>query len=264
MSTSPTEKTDRPSEAKAIRTLTIAVVLVWFCSLLGLLSVLYPVIGAGFLLHFVRRRRLVSVVILIVTLPVSVWFLWGSIDYLMGNARLKSSGLPGTKFHNLDPELRCGRSTGGCIVMGNEWVSQTPYNFAVRLLTRSFGWMPNTYTGPYPSEKEAGEALANGSTLQAEHLRDDRVVIDGLVLQLDKGVGTQLIDHLDRSDPLLDEPLPGMIATVWQQECVIVRIPARKSSDGAAVVMISRSAGRPFAYYADGSYWHNFPPVAWK
>ena len=73
------------------------------------------------------------------------------VDYSNGNARLRYTGLPRTKFYNLDPDSRCGHAGYGCVVMGNEWVTQTPYNCAVRLLTASCGDMQGAYHGTYPT-----------------------------------------------------------------------------------------------------------------
>ena len=111
----------------------------------------------------------------------------GIVDYSNGDACLRYSGLPGTRFHNLDPELRCGRSTYGCIVTGNEWVTQSPYNCALRLATACFGWMPNTYDGPYPTETEAVNAIADSFSVPVRDLQNDRLVIEGSTLQLDEG-----------------------------------------------------------------------------
>ena len=268
MDTATAENPRRPSAAKSFCVAAAALIVIWLCSLLGPLSLAVPIVGIGGLAYLLRHRRFTAALLLVIATPLSVSFLWGVVDYANGNARLRYSGLPGTTFHNLDPDLRCGRSTYGCIVTGNEWVTQAPYNGAVRLLTACFGWMPNTYDGPYPTENDARNAIANGIPVSIRDLRNDRLVIGGVSIELDQGVGLELVERLRYSDEFFGETPPEMAATIWQQECIVLRIPIRPDFEhdapSAVVVLISRAAGRPFAYYAEGEYSHHFPPVTWK
>lgn len=265
-----TEEIDaRPSVKKSFWLLVVALLLIWCCSILGPLSlVVVPVIMIGGLLYFLGHRRYATAVLLLVATPMSVSFIQGSVDYFNGEARLRHSGLPGTTFFNLDPELRCGRSTYGCIVSGGEWVTQLPYNSAVRLFTACFGWMPNTYKGPFPTEDEAKTALASGVAVSAGDLRNDRLVIDGVHIKLDNGVGAELLEGLRYTDNSFDNKPPEITAAIWQQDCILLRIPSwrdySEEATSAVIALFSRAAGRPFAYYAEGSYSHRYPPVDWK
>ena len=102
-------------------------------------------------------------------------------------------GLPGTQSSNLDPELRCGRSTSGCIVSGNEWLMHGPNNLAVRMMTRWFGLQRGTYRGPYPSAEQAVAAVAGGGDVSVAEMRADAFRVGNRVVRLDSGVGAGLL-----------------------------------------------------------------------
>jgi len=36
-------------------------------------------------------------------------------------------GLPSRRLYNIDRELHCARVTGGCLIDGNEWLTQAPH-----------------------------------------------------------------------------------------------------------------------------------------
>jgi hypothetical protein len=158
--------------------------------------------------------------------------------------------------------------TYGCIATGDEWVSQWPYNAAVRILTACLRPMPGAYRGPYPTEKEAAAALRNAPTVARGYLVRDQVVVDGATIQLDEGVGRTLLERIRRFETNSDTDVQTIQAQIWQEECLILRIPkdsyATDETTSAAIVLLSRSTGRPFAYYAEGNYSHHFPPVTWK
>ena len=263
---------DRRFRAMSWRLLLVTLLVIWFCSILGPLSPITPVVFVGVMGYFLSHRRFLLAVLLVGATPASLCFCWGVSDYMSGNAILQYPGIPGTKSGNLDPDLRCGRSSTGCFVVGNEWVTQTPYNCAVRLCTTSFGWMSGTYEGPYPTETEAKTAVANGSVVSVGELRSDRISFDGVSYQLDNEVGGRLLDRLKFPDMYLfedeGENAPDITAVVWKQQCLVLHIPVVSRSENtpssAAIVLISRSAGRPFAYYSEGDYSHYRPPVAWK
>ena len=276
MDISTTENGRQPSVLNSRRLLVVSILGVWlslwlsllFGLLSGLLSLVGIIYGIWVLMFFLHHRRVMAAAIFALATPVSVSFLWGVIDYGNGNARLREVGLPGTiTFYNLDPVVRCGRSTSGCFVSGSEWITQMPYNGAVRFMTACFGWMPNAYRGPYPTEDDARKSIANGTTVSVMDLRQDRIVIDGVAIVLDEGVGSRLLERLRYSDDFFGEKPPVITASVWQSECLVLRIPAWPDFDentpSAAIVLISRSAGRPFAYYAEGRCYHRYPPVTW-
>lgn len=256
--------------ASALTTLLGSVLGTWCCTVVGPLGYVFPFVAAGCLTYFLIRRRWVMALVYVALLPTSVAFVTGIVDYVTGNASLRYSGLPCTEFHNLDPDLRCGRTTYGCVVHGNEWIMQIPYNTTVRLLITTLGFMPGTYTGPYPSRVEAIEAVRQGVPISAVDLSEDRVAVDKDECRLDKNVGEELLTKsfypVNTSEIRAEMTLPAIKAANWREECILLRIPFNPLylSESAMVVLVSREKGRPFAYYAEGEYSHHFPPVSWR
>jgi hypothetical protein len=89
----------------------------------------------------------------------------GMVGYFTGNAHLRYYGLPGAEFFNLHPELRCYKSTSGCIVNGSEIFTQTPNNAAIRMFAGYFGPMKGTYQGPYPLRDEVFQILTSAKSM---------------------------------------------------------------------------------------------------
>ncbi|HCN10280.1 MAG TPA: hypothetical protein DIT01_20315 [Lentisphaeria bacterium] len=115
----------------------------------------------------------------------------GTIGYFCGTARLRSYGLPGPEFWNLDREARCHRSTSGCIVTGTEVLTHTPNNAAIRTLVRAFGPTPGTFHGAYPTKRDVSELLAKSARqIGVSELQQDPRQI-GLSVQSDLGVYTE-------------------------------------------------------------------------
>lgn len=247
------------------------IVITWVLAALGPFSVFVPVAVCWVLYRLLAARRFLGAGLFTLMMPLGLSAVMAVADYGRGNVRLRDSGLPEMKFYNLDPEWRCGRTTSGCIVDGSEWITQLPYNTTAKWLIACFGYMPGTYLGPYPTEKESQAALANAPAISADELEHDRIVIDGEAIQLDDGVGTQLLKKLRYSgewwtpESIKDHPIR---AVVWKEECVLVRIPWHVHSDdevpAAAIALFSRATGRPFAFYGEGQYSHYRLPVNWK
>lgn len=239
----------------------------WVCVLMGPFCFLFSVISIATLFYFIRRRYVLVTGLFILSSPLSIPFLSGACDYSQGTARLRDFGLPGTTFHNLDRELRCGRATSGCIVGGNEWVTQTPYNGAVRILTAVFGPMAGAYLGPYPTLAESEQALVTATPQSASDLKRDRLTIGKEVVYFGPGIGEILCERIGNKFPSFNNSNPEIQATVWQQECLVLRITQENDTPGepraGAIVLFSRTTGRPFAYYSQGEYSHHFPPVPW-
>lgn len=244
----------------------------WVLAFLGPLSLLFPLVGVIVFLKLISERKLKAAGIVALGTPCTLFVLLGISDYARGTARLRGMGLPGTTFHNPDPVTRMGRSSGGCIVSGNEWVSIAPYNTTVTALGAVLGPMPGTYRGVYPTESEAKSAITQGTEVAPDELKSDQFDVGGATVRLDHGVGSQLLEKLRYEDfELWGEADPAILkdseitATIFEADCVIVRIPVMRDWDAktpsAAVVLIDRQKGRPFAYYAEGEYYHNFPPV---
>ena len=247
------------------------IAITWIVSVLGPLSLLLPFAVCWVLYRLFVARRYLAAALFTLMMPLGLSAIMAVADYAMGDVLLRYSGLPGTRFYNLDPELRCGKTTHGCIVDGSEWTTQLPYNTTARLLTACFGCMPGTYLGPYPTEEESRSALVNAPVISADELQLDRIVIDGETIQLDDGVGAELFKKLRYFDewwPPESDEARSIRAIVWMEECVLVRIPVARHFDdkvpSAAIALFSRTARRPFAFYGEGHYYHHHPPVSWK
>lgn len=274
MNASETTPPDEPPQNR--RWLDVAAVaawiaVTWFVSFLGPLSLLLPLLVCWVLYRLFVARRYLAAALFTLMMPLGLSAAMAVVDYSMGHVHLRYSGLPGTTFYNLDPDLRCGTTTHGCIVDGSEWTRQWPYNTTARLLTACFGYMPGTYTGPYPTEEESRFALINAPVISADELKLDRIVIGGETIQLDDGVGARFLKKLRYFNDLWppdSEEARSIRAIVWKEECVLVRIPVDRSSGdegpSAAIAVFSRTAGRPFAFFGEGHYYHHHPPVSWK
>lgn len=224
------------------------------------------------LAFLVARKRYKLVALCLLLTPISVSFFTGAGSYALGSAHLKYFGLPGPTFFNLDPDLRCGRSTSGCCGNGSEWMTHAPNNAAVTLLTRLFGPQPGTYTGPYPSESQAKAALAAAMPVSLDALLKDQIDLARRPLKLDAGVGRGLLDGslLCSYPPFTGEAelapvierVGPITATAAHAPCLIVRIPMYE--DCARIALIDTATGRPFAFYAEGDAPDRFPPVAWR
>ena len=179
---------------------------VWLVTfILPFLSVLViPIMATGVVFNLLQRRFVHIAVILIIS-PFALSYAQGVIDYLDGSARIRGMGLPSTESLNVDPVYRCERSTGGCVVSGNEWIFQDPYNGVVRFMISTFGPMKGSYDGPFPTKKQVFAALPQAVEVAIDDLANGLVDVQGTTVRLDTGVGSGLF----RASPML---------TQWQLE----------------------------------------------
>ena len=140
-------------------------------------------------------------------------------------------------------------------------------------MTRIFGPQPQTYTGPYPTEAEALAVANNAPPVPTAEVVADAINLGGRIVRLDTGVGAGLC----RASRACFDPATGTFfpevgpvrAAVWKNACIIIRIPTGFLPDPqtpvqpACVAVCDLRTGRPFAYYAEGDYYHRFPPVPW-
>ena len=258
----------RHALAMSAPTLTVFTILsAWLSALFGAVLFPVPLVLVG-LLTVQRRWRLL--VLSAALSPLGVGFVVGVVSYCIGNARVQGMGLPGLGYYNLDPELRCERSSGGCLVNGGEVLTQAPNNVAVVALTRLFGPQPGAYIGPYPSETQAKGALASAGAVSVEALLRDRVDLTQPPIRLDRGVGAGLLERLqltlaggqlDAFSRQTLKDLGPIRATLYQSQCLILRVPMHEA---AMIVLIDTKTGRPFAYYGEGQFHQRYPPVPWR
>ena len=94
--------------------------------------------------------------ILLLVNPLTMNFGLGAADWFSNRPSMYGRGLPSSDAGNLDPDLRCYYSSGGCVIVGGEWVFDTPHNSGLRLMTALLGKPHHTYRGPYPPRKRPG------------------------------------------------------------------------------------------------------------
>jgi hypothetical protein len=232
------------------------------------------------LLFLLARRRFLPALMCIALSPSGVVLILAVASYLRGTAKLHAHGLPGTEFHNVDPDYRCGWSTGGCIVNGAEWMTDGANNLALTSLIKLFGPQRGSYLGPYPIEQETRTALADAQVISVDQLLKDVVQIGPHTFKLDTGVGKALLrftpmgylyDPREPDSTALDEirkSLGPLKASMIRESCIVIRIPTDDGPvDGrpsARIAVVDAVRGRPFAYYGEGSYFHRVPPVRWE
>lgn len=250
-----------------------ALVLEWLATTFGTI-VFVPAVACAVPLARHRRWGLLGAVILLS--PFVASFLIACGQFASGTARLQYMGYPGPEAFNVDPDLRCERSTGGCVVHGGEWMTDEPHNAAIRTLTALFGPQPGAYTGPYPTNTQAAAAIQSATTLKAAQLASDPFSVNGTPVKLASGIGNALLrvtqlDELESSASLFQQELTElgpMSAALWMGRCVVLDIPtggsaAAPGADGCLVV-IDLQKGRPFAHYARGKYHYPIPPATWS
>jgi hypothetical protein len=245
-----------------------AAFLTWLLASFDPIGILFPLLVIFLIARWLANRHWWTATLYFCLLPTTLAGGQGLVDYFRSNAALRYSGLPGTTFHNLDPTYRCGRVTYGCLVYGNEWLTQAPYNFVVTRLIRCFGPMSGTYTGPYPSDEESAAALKTAAEVDSGALAADRLQVGGSEIQLASGVGRRLIEAADYDENSIFRrfrAVPPIKAVIWQNDCLILSIPSlrHEESGSAMIALFDRTRGRPFAYYGVGDYYHRFPPVRW-
>ena len=252
---------------------------------LGLLLVICAVLAVWLLLP----RWYVIIGLIWLLSPITLSAGAGAWSYFAGHPTMQYMGLFGPEFHgSIDPDLRCARRTGGCLVGGHEWLTNGTHNAVTRFLIHTLGPAEGSYTGPYPTEEEALDALSDAAFVSHERIAADDVPIGDRIVKLDGGVGRKLLadawqfyepeawqyslgEHLsDDPDPLKS---PGCWATVWKDRCLILRIDCRAPAFvldshvedwGAVIAVIDTETGRPFAYYTQENYRGRFyPRVSW-
>lgn len=198
----------------------------------------------------------------------------GMADYARGTAELRDFGLPiDVSLYNVDPVYRCGR-TWTCMIPPGGRFPAARYNLGVKLMIRIFGPMPGAYTGPYPTEGEALNALRSAAPVSVDELARDNVPLTSGPVALDQGVGLGLLRYSDWGDAVGDpareqmaiQQLGPITAAPWKT-CVVLRIPEAADfngpASGARIVVIDVNRGRPFAHFSDGRIRFNPPPVGW-
>ena len=160
----------------------------------------------------------------------------GVCGYCTGTARLRTVGLPGPGFFNLDRTYRCYRSTSGCVVNGSEQWTHMPYNAAVVGLIKAFGPMPGAYTGPYPTGPEADSLLrASEVEITPEQLRSGLFTINEVPVHLTQETVKQAIEYLG------DNGSTSFKASTIGGQCLLLAGSRKSCSQGFLLIDIGHS-----------------------
>lgn len=243
---------------------TFVVVVIATCWVLSFLSVLsfliLPFLGFA-LFRTSRHRAWIPMVVLLLGNPLGFWFVEGLVDYAKGAPTLRYMGLPAIEFYNIDPKTRCFRRTGGCVVDGDEWVSQGSHNLGVLALATVFGTPSRSYDGPYPTREEALAMVAGSPKLNMSEFVKGRIMVGDRSLELEPGMLEKILSSVgDFSLTAYQYPdaAPGSFAQAADIEgrCLIIRIvepdpfsTATESENQDHMVLFDRKNLRPFAYY---------------
>lgn len=237
------------------------VALCWMLSMLSILSwLIFPLLGFA-LFRACRRVAWLPMLLLVLANPMGVWFIGGLVDYAKGAPKLRYMGLPSMESYNIDPQTRCFSQTGGCVIHGNEWVSQVSHNLGVLALATLFGPPSRSYDGPYPSKEEAFQMAAASPKLDLSEFIKGRIPAGGRHIQMDSGMVEDLLTTLgiySLMDYQFTGDAPGTFvqAAIIQDRCLIIRIveidsmpSTTRSEDQDHVIMMDMKIMRPFAYY---------------
>jgi hypothetical protein len=190
---------------------------------------------------FVKRTRLKWYLLLCCswTLVSLMSFMIGSKNYFQGYASIKTYGLPGPEFYNLNPDLRTWNTSSGCIVYGHESFTQEPNNLAVKLWTSLFGFQPGVYEGVYPTREQAKELIKKGQKVNLTKISDT------VFLDYDQQPLFLLSNYTRYENPL--EKCVSAKAFLLNDECLLIE-PLADSSE-SVIMLADKKSGTIFAQY---------------
>lgn len=145
------------------------------------------------------------------------------VGYLDGSAALVASGLPGFRAWNIDPDTRLGRRMiGGCIVDWPMELVEDVHNDTLRSLVHLFGPMRGSYVGPYPSEKERGEALLGAEPVDPAAVARGALTVAGQPVTLAPEVAAAIL----RAQYGSGEPPSEARCALWAGSVALLVLPA--------------------------------------
>ena len=143
------------------------------------------------------QRRWWSMVMIVVTSPLTLHFGIGVHDYSQGAGSLRYMGYPGVESNNISAVFRCERRTRGCVVRGGELLRIVPYNAALRLMISMLGPMRGSYVGPYPTKSEALNALETGQEIPVREVVSESVTLGRTTVALKAGLANELLGRTE-------------------------------------------------------------------
>ena len=229
----------------------------WGLFWLGPLSVAMLILLPLALWRAIRMRSMAAILLVCLANPLSFFFFHGVADYAGGRPALRGMGLPGPEHANIDPETRCRRIPGGCVIHGHEWVAIVPHNFALHALSLLLGPPADTYDGPYPTKQEAVAASTPGTPVSAGEFVSGRIPTASGMVSIDRNTIEKLgrfifpLSGYASGDPFEDEQ---MYAALLRERCLILRLrgispPETTEEADEVVVLIDIRNSRPFAVY---------------
>ena len=239
---------------------TAVVALCWVLSILSILSWLILPIALSALGRTSYRGAWLPFGFLLLASPMGFFFIDGMLDYAKGAPKLHSMGLPSLASYNIDPRTRSFYQTGGCLVDGDEWVSQDCHNLGVLTLGTLFGPPSRSYGGPYPTKEQAMRLSSSAPVIDDSDFLKGKIPLGGGILEMSPDHIRKIAEDLRFYSLGYDEdPDPSLIhirATVFEKRCLILRLVEQdsfptptKSDDRDFIILIDRKNMRPFAYY---------------
>jgi len=204
--------------------------------------------------------------------PLTLNFGFGVAEWFRNRPSIYGWGLPSSDASNLDPDTRLYYASGGCVIVGGEWVFDAPHNLGLRLVKALFGRPPRVYGGPYPSQKEAIEATDGAPPTKAEDLLKGYVRVSGKTITLSQPTTAQILNDLDQTDFELGDDIVqrSVRAVVYKERCLIVRVRTKNllfedknasenPSNHDGCILFDLQTGRAFARYGFHGYLPRFP-----
>lgn len=230
----------------------------WIAAFLGPLSFVIPILILIGIPLLCWKRAFRPLVWLLLLNPLTVAFGFGVASYLQGAPHLRYMGLMSIEFYNVDPDTRCFRSTGGCVVESNEWVRDVPHNFALATLTTIFGPASRCYDGPYPSKEEAMQAVETAEPTPLDVFVGGNVMAEGKAVDLAAPMVAKILEgsaFLALQPGHDDDVRTEITAATFHDRCLVLRIRRGEADDepeapgGDVLILFDMKNKRPFAYY---------------
>lgn len=199
--------------------------------------------------------------LLLLVNPMGVYFICGMVDYAKGAPKLHHMGLPSIESYNIEPKTRAFYQTGGCVIRGDEWVSQGFHNLGILALAVVLGPPSRSYDGPYPTKKEALRLSSAGQALDIADFLKGKIPVGGETLEMNpeqiRAIAKDLRLFTLGDDDIPDPAEISVQAAIFEHRCLILRFvefdpytsSMAKSADRAFLVLFDRNNMRPFAYY---------------
>jgi len=183
----------------------------------------------GLILAF--RWRSIIPAMLILASPLALNFGFGAVDWFGNRPSFYGRGLPGLDASNLDSNTRCYFSSGGCVIVGGEWVLDIPHNLGLRLMTTVLGRPPRVYGGPYPSREEVAELTENAPQTKPEDFLKGEIRANGKPMTVGRDTSTKILQDLGQTEFEFDSDFVqrSVRAAIYKERCLIVRVQTRNT-----------------------------------